>query len=97
MFLDASFFVSLIRYMSKKEIEESFVYKLGDLAWFVPYGAKRAVQGEIVAINLEIEEAYVSLMEIVESKYRTTRPDLLADTAAEAKKFNIKRPHKRVT
>ncbi len=62
-------------------------YKVGDLAWFVPNGHKRAVKGEIVSINLEAETPYACLLEQIDSKYRTTRVSLLADSSSVAKKL----------
>tara|TARA_R100000152_G_C6683026_1_gene116439 strand:- start:206 stop:439 length:234 start_codon:yes stop_codon:yes gene_type:complete len=62
-------------------------YKVGDLAWFVPNGHKKAVKGEIVSINMEVETPYACLLEQVDSKYRTTMVSLLADSSTEAKKL----------
>jgi len=60
-------------------------YKVGDFAWFVPTGGKRAVKGEIVTINMETDIPYACLLEQVDGKYRTTMVSLLGDTSAEAK------------
>tara|TARA_R100000664_G_scaffold34235_1_gene55459 strand:+ start:5927 stop:6136 length:210 start_codon:yes stop_codon:yes gene_type:complete len=64
-----------------------FKYKVGDFAWVVPTGEKKAVKVEILKINFEVEEPYVSIMEVVESKYRVARPEDLADTSSEARKL----------
>ena len=69
---------------------EEFKYKIGDFAWFVPYGEKRAHQGEIHDMNLEIENKYVVLIVVGDGKYRTTRPEQLADTSKEAKQLWLK-------
>ena len=62
-------------------------YKVGDFAWFVPNGHKKAVKGEIVSINMDAEIPYACLLEQIDSKYRTTRVSLLADSSSAAKKL----------
>ena len=69
------------------ENEKVFEYSVGDLAWFVPYGQKRAAQGEIYMMNLDVSPPWVTLMILEDSKYRTISPELLADTAKDAKKI----------
>jgi hypothetical protein len=60
---------------------------VGDFAWFVPLGAKKAVKGEIVEINTEVEIPYACMVEVIDSKYRTTKLSLLSDTSSGAKKL----------
>ena len=62
-------------------------YSVGDFAWFVPNGHKKAVKGEIVTINMNADIPYACLLEQIESKYRTTMVSMLADSSAEAKKL----------
>jgi len=70
-----------------------FDYKIGDVAWFVPYGEKRSFQGEITDINLDVSPPYVTLMLLIDSKFRTTTPELLAETSKDAKKIFQEKPN----
>jgi len=61
----------------------------GDFAWFVPLGGKKAVKGEVVKIVEGGDFPCACMIEVIDSKYRTTKLSLLADTSAEAKRLYV--------